>query len=339
MVPGVKVVVAIVPHFGGVATAGRFADLLGPGVDVVAVEDLDANGAADLADAQAIVTVFVPVSAAHVAAAPRLRLIQCPSHGFDHVDLDAAAAAGVPVCNVGTSGAEAHNVAEHTLLLVLALAKRLVEGHNGLREGRWPADELQALGMTELAGRTLGVVGFGTIGREVARRAQAFGMDVRYTGRRRLDPAEEAAAGVAWRRLDDLLAEADVVSLHVPLTRETRHLLDARRLALMKPAALLVNTSREALVDTAALADALKAGRLGGAGYDVFDPEPPPPEHPLLHAPRVVLSPHSAGTSGDSVARIIEAAAANVRRLAQGQPLRDVVNDVPKPTRGPAELT
>ena len=330
-----NVLVAIVPHFGGVASADRFAQLLGRDVEVVAVEDVGDDGGRHLRDADAVVTVFAPVTAEHIAAAPRLRLVQCPSHGFDHVDLDAAASRGIAVCNVGTSGAEAHNVAEHTMLLMLALAKRLIEGHNGLREGRWPGLELQGLGMTELEGRTLGIVGLGMIGREVARRARAFGMRVVYSGRRRLGPGEEAAAGAEWRALDDLLSEADVVTLHVPLTPATRHLLDARRIALMKPTAFVVNTAREALVDTTALAGALETGRLAGAGFDVFEPEPPPPGHPLLRAPKVALSPHTAGASGESVARIIAAAAANVRRLVAGEPLGDVVNGVRTPGGAP----
>jgi len=330
----VKVIVAIVPHFQGVADAGRFADLLGPGFDVVGLDaDVGAHGGSHLADAEAILSVFAPVTAAQAAAAPRLRLVQCTSHGFDHVDLDATAERGIAVCNVGTSGAEAHNVAEHTLLLMLALAKRLVEGHNGLIAGGWPGRELQQLGMTELEGRTLGVVGLGMIGREVTRRAQAFGMRVVYSGRRRHAPDEEAANGVEWRELDDLVAESDVVTLHVPLTRETRHLIDARRIALMKPTAFIVNTSRERLVDTDALVDALEQGRLAGAGYDVFDPEPPPPGHRLVRAPKVALSPHTAGATGESVARILEWAVANVRRLAAGEPLTDVVNGVSAPAR------
>ena len=330
-----RVLVAIVPHFGGVAGADHFAQLLGDGVEVAAVEDVGDGDGSHLAGAEAIVTVFAPVTADHMAAAPQLRMIQCPSHGFDHIDVDAAAERGIAVCNVGTSGAEAHNVAEHTMLLMLALAKRLIEGHNGLRDGRWLGTELQQLGMTELEGRTLGIVGLGMIGREVAHRARAFGLRVVYSGRRRLGADEEAAAGAEWRELDALLAESDVVSLHVPLTAATRHMIDARRLALMKPSAFLVNTSRERLVDTEALAEALESGRLAGAGYDVFDPEPPPPGHPLVRAPKVALSPHTAGASGESVARIVAAAAANVRRLADGEPLRDVVNGVTTPGRAP----
>jgi phosphoglycerate dehydrogenase-like enzyme len=333
----VKVILAVVPHFAGVADPDRFADLLGPGFELTPLlaGDVAADGGAHLADAEAILSVFAPVTAAHAAAAGRLKLVQCTSHGFDHVDLDATAEQGIAVCNVGTSGAEAHNVAEHTMLLMLALAKRLVEGHNGLRAGGWPGLELQRLGMTELEGRTLGVVGLGMIGREVSKRAQAFGMRVIYSGRRRHAPEEETALGVEWRELDDLLAESDMVTLHVPLTPETRHVVDARRIALMKPTASLVNTAREGLVDTEALVEALESGRLAGAGYDVFDPEPPPPEHPLLRAPKVALSPHTAGATGESVQRIVEAAVANVRRLAAGEPLSDVVNGVTTPGRAP----
>src|SRR3712207_9012698 len=146
---------------------------------------------------------------------------------------------------------------------------------------------------------------------------------------------EEPPAGGEGRDLDALLRESAVVTRHTPLTAETRHLIDARRIALMKPTAFIVNTSRERLVDTDALADALEEGRLAGAGYDVFDPEPPPPGHRLLTAPKVALSPHTAGATGESVARIMEAAVANVRRLAAGEPLTDVVNGVTTPDPAP----
>ena len=210
------------------------------------------------------------------------------------------------------------------MALLLASAKQLIPGHMELSEGRWALTQLQS-GITELSGKTLGIVGFGTVGQQLARRARAFDMRIVCAGRRALPAETLAAHGAEQLDLDALLAQADYVSLHVPLTEQTRLLIDARRLALMKPTAILVNTARGGLVDQEALADALEQNRLGGAGLDVFDPEPPPVDLRLLRAPRTVLSPHSAGVTRESRLRIALAALQNVQRFAAGEAPRDVV--------------
>lgn len=170
-------------------------------------------------------------------------------------------------------------------------------------------------------------MGLGQIGREVARRAVAFDMSVVYAGRRRLPPETEAAFGPARHvPLDELLTTADYVSLHTPLTDETRHLLDAERLALLKPTAFVINTARGALIDQDALADALEKGALAGAGIDVFDPEPPTPALRLLRAPNVVLSPHVGGVTRETLVRIALAAVQNVTDFLAGGTPRDVLN-------------
>ncbi|MGH2760569.1 MAG: 2-hydroxyacid dehydrogenase, partial [Actinomycetota bacterium] len=282
---------------------GQFvASVLGDGWHVTGAGTPDDDLGA-LEEADAILVALVEVQAAAIDKAAKLRLIQTPSHGFDHIDIDAAAERGVPVCNVGTSGAEAGTVAEHAMLLMLACARHLVEGHEGIRAGEWP----QLTGSSvELQGKTLGIVGLGHIGCEVAKRARAFGMSLVYHD---IVPAdEEIEQGLRLKQLplEEVLAQADFVTVHVPLMPATRGLLGESELARMKPGAILVNTSRGAVVDNDALARAADEGRII-AGVDVYEPEPPPADHPLRSASNVVLSPHVAGTTRESVGRIMSA--------------------------------
>ncbi|MFF8289267.1 2-hydroxyacid dehydrogenase [Streptomyces sp. NPDC016309] len=319
-----NVLAVVAPHVGGRAAGAALASVL-PGHARVTVVESTGEDPVALREAHVVITALAPVTSAHLAAAPRLELVQCASHGHDRVDVAAARARGVPVCTIGSSDAERRAVAEQTFALMLALAKRLVPAHAALVEGDWALPRLQQ-SLTELCGKTLGIVGLGRIGAEVARRAGAFDMDVLYTGRRRLPPETEARLGGArYVGLDELLRASDYVTLHAPLTEDTRHLLDARRLALLKPSAFVVNTARGALVDQDALADALEAGRLAGAGVDVFDPEPPPASLRLLKAPNVVLSPHAGGVTRETVVRIALAAVRNVTDHLAGKPPRDVV--------------
>jgi phosphoglycerate dehydrogenase-like enzyme len=299
------------------------ASSLGEGWEVTGCGAADDDLVA-LETSDAILVALVDVPAAAIDKASKLSLVQTPSHGFDHVDIDAAAARGIPVCNVGTSGAEAATVAEHAMLLMLACARRIVEAHNGIREGDWP----QLTGSTsELQGKTLGIVGFGHIGREVAKRARAFEMKLLYHDV--VATAEEIEQELRLKRvsLDDLLAASDVVTIHVPLMAATRHLIGDAEIAKMKPGAILVNTSRGAVVDTEAVARAANEGHII-AGIDVFEPEPPPQDHPLRTARNVILSPHIAGTTRESVVRIMAAALENLRRFERGERIRDIVNGV-----------
>ncbi|MFR0355416.1 2-hydroxyacid dehydrogenase [Streptomyces sediminimaris] len=319
------VLAVVAPHVGGRAAGAGLAALFPDGADVTVVEAAGEDPEA-LRRTHVIITALAPVTAGHLAAAPDLALVQCASHGFDYVDVDAARARGVRVATIGSSGAEARNVAEQTFALMLALAKQLVPAHTALAEADWALPRLRR-SLTELCGKTLGIVGPGTIGREVARRAVAFDMSVVYAARRGLPEETEARLGGARRvPLDELLRTADYVSLHVPLTDATRHLLDAERLALLKPTAFVVNTARGALVDQDALADALEKGALAGAGIDVFDPEPPTPALRLLRAPNVVLSPHVGGVTRETLGRIALAAVRNVTGFLAGGEPEDVVN-------------
>ncbi|MFI9835080.1 2-hydroxyacid dehydrogenase [Streptomyces sp. NPDC051913] len=326
---GSKNVLAVIsPHVGGRGAGAGLATLFPADAEVTVVERADEDPTA-LRAAHVVITALAPLTAEHLAAAPELELVQCASHGFDHVDVEAARDLGVPVCTIGSTGAEAQNVAEQTFALMLALAKRVVPAHTALVEADWALPRLQR-SLTELSGKTLGIVGLGRIGREVARRAVAFDMTVLYAGRRRVAQETEARLGGARHvPLDELLRTSDYVSLHTPLTDETRHLLDAARLALLKPTAFVVNTARGALIDQDALADALDKGALAGAGIDVFDPEPPTPALRLLRAPGVVLSPHVGGVTRETLVRIALAAVRNVTGYLAGDPPRDVVNGAP----------
>ena len=227
----------------------------------------------------------------NVLAAPRLRVVATVSAGTDHIDMAAAARHGVHVVNTPDVLTEA--TADHAMALLLAVARRIPEADALVRAGRYRGwrlmDELMGL---DVSGTTLGIVGMGRIGEAVARRARtAFGMQILYSGssvRRHVDLDLDAR----HVQLDELLARSDFVSLHTPLTRQTRHLLDARALAAMRPHACLINTARGALVDEAALAEALLAGRLAGAGLDVFEDEPVVHERLLECRRQVVLTPH-----------------------------------------------
>lgn len=252
-------------------------------------------------------------SAEMIAAAPKLRLIQKIGVGVNTIDLDAAKARGIAVCNL--PGTNARAVAELTLALMLAVLRRLPRFDAAMRRGEWLDPELQD-GIGELGGRTAGLVGYGAIPRLLAPVLAALGCRVIYTSR---SPVADAVG--ERRPLDALLAEADVVSLHVPLVAETERLIDDAALARMKSGAVLINTARGGLVDQAALTEALAAGRLAGAGLDVFVHEPHDAREALFSLPNVVLTPHVAWLTTGTFARSFALAAENCRRLAAGETL------------------
>lgn len=306
-------------------------DLLPDGFDFQAVQAATLPGA--LHDADFLMGFIGHLEDAALTGAPRLRLVQLMSAGYDTFNLDAARAAGVPVAVNG--GANAIAVAEHAIMLMLATLKRLTSLHAGVRAGEWrrgPAGEVR---LYELWHSTVGIVGMGRIGRQVAQRLQGWEGELLYYDPFRLPATEEQAVGVAYRPLDDLLRLADVVTVHVPLNDQTRHLIDARALSIMKPSATLVNTARGELVDELALADALRQGRIAGAGLDVFEQEPPPPGHPLLALPNVVLTPHVAGPTWQSWPRRFANCFANIERVARGQPPQWVVPELADLAPGP----
>jgi D-3-phosphoglycerate dehydrogenase len=266
-----------------------------------------------------LLSEIMPISAPLLAALPRCRAVVCYAIGLDHVDLEAATAGGIIVAH--TPGFCADEVSNHTLLFVLACARRLLRHTQGLRGGWWPDGrhlEAELLPMGALRGERLGLIGFGTIAQRVAHKAQAFGMQICA-----YDPfvadADFAAAHVRALDLDELLATSDYVSLHLPVTAATLHLLDAARLALMKPSAFLINTSRGRLIDEAALVAALAKGQIAGAALDVFAVEPLPPAHPLLQMEQVIATPHIAYCSDAAYRRVREMAAAAAVATLRGQ--------------------
>ena len=277
----------------------------------------------------------VPMKEPFYRAAPRLRLVQLLSAGYDDVDLEAARSAKVPVSNNG--GANAISVSEHAMMLMLAVSRRVIWQHGNVSGGRWRGNG-PAPRMYELNDKTLGIVGLGTIGKKVARLAQAFGMRVAYYDIARLAEDAEDALGVRFRLLRELLKSSDVVSLHVPLNDSTRGMIGAGELGLMKREAILINTCRGPVVDEAALTRALADGALFGAGLDVFDQEPTPPGNPLIKLDNVVLSAHFAGPTWDNHVARFRNGFDNVERVARGEPplwvvpeLADIVNDQGRP--------
>jgi phosphoglycerate dehydrogenase-like enzyme len=286
---------------------------------------VDAERLADeLRQADYLMGFIGPLDNAVLATARRLKLVQLLSVGYDRFNLAGARAARVPVAVNG--GANAIAVAEHAILLMMATLRHLTDLDAGVRAGRWSAG---AKRLYELWGSTVGIVGMGRIGQEVARRLMGWGSTMLYYDPIRLAPERERELGVAFASLEDLLGRADVVTVHVPLSSSTGHLIDGRALARMKPTAVLVNTARGELVDEAALAEALRAGRIGGAGLDVLSAEPPPGDHPLLSTPNTVLTPHMAGPTWQSWPRRFGNAYANIARVQRGERPQWVIQDSP----------
>jgi phosphoglycerate dehydrogenase-like enzyme len=253
----------------------------------------------------------------HLRAATRLKLIQLVSVGFDKMDLPLCRALGIPVANNG--GANALDVAEHTLAMILAFYRRLVELDANVRANRYLAIESGATTYT-IQNKTVGVVGLGRIGVRVARLLRAFGASVLYHDVRTVEPALAAELGVQRVTLPELLQRADVVTLHTPLDAGTRKLIGATELAQMKGNALLVNTCRGPVVDEAALIAALREKRIAGAALDVLEQEPPAADNPLLQMPNVLLTPHTAGITVDTWPRRGDFIFSNLQRVWAGQP-------------------
>lgn len=278
-----------------------------------------------VADADVVITQFAPIDAAVIDAMRLARAIVRYGVGVDNVDLDAAAARGIPVCNVPDYCVE--EVADHTLAMMLALTRAILPNHDRVRTGGWGL-AVPVSGMRALRDLTIGVVGFGRIGRAVVARLRAFGPAVLVHDP--VVPAEEVAlAGARTSGLAELLAGSDVVMLHCPSNAHTRQMINRETLATMRPSALLVNVGRGDLVDSMALVDALISGKLAGAALDVFDPEPIPADHPVRRMPNVVLASHVASVSPRAVHALREGAATTALKALRGEPLPNVVNALP----------
>jgi glycerate dehydrogenase len=280
-----------------------------------------AKVASRAADADIVLTNKSPINAATVAALPRLRYIGVLATGHNVVDSAAARGRGIPVTNVPEYGTLA--VAQHTFALLLELTQQTGSYSAGVKNGRWVQGKADWCywdkPVVELAGLQLGLIGSGRIGQSVAKIAEAFGMRVVYAQR----PNAPATPGKV--PLEQVMRTSDVISLHCPLTPDTKELIRAETLAWMRPSAFLLNTSRGALIRDQDLADALNQGRLAGAALDVLTVEPPPPENPLLTAQNCIVTPHLAWAATTARARLLEVAVANVKAFLGGSP-RNVVN-------------
>lgn len=274
-------------------------------------------------EADLLLTNKTPLGREAILALPRLRYIGVLATGHNIVDAAAARERGIPVTNVPLYGTR--SVAQLTWALLLELTQRVGHHAESVRRGRWsacPDFSYWDFPLLELDGLTLGIVGHGRIGRAVADLGRAFGMKIVVASRSRPD---DLPADTRWMELDDLFSTSDVISLHCPLTDSTRHLVNPRRLALMKPTAFLLNTSRGPLIDEPALAAGLNAGQIAGAGLDVLSVEPPPPDHPLLRAKSCVITPHLAWATRAARSRLMAAAVENVAAFLRGSP-QNVVN-------------
>jgi phosphoglycerate dehydrogenase-like enzyme len=295
---------------------GRLAQLAAEGVSVSACREADTDRLHRLLpETEVLWHVLSPVTREVMERAPKLRLIQKIGVGVNTIDVAAARQRGIAVCNM--PGTNTRAVAEHTLMLMLACLRRLPRFHNAVTSGEgwsWPAAWQDDL--SELAGKTVGLVGFGAVPRALAPILLAMGANVVHTGRRAAPETQIPFVDKAA-----LLARADIVSLHIPLDADTRLWLDRETIAAMKRGAILVNTARGGLVDQAALVEALRDGRLRAAGLDVFADEPLSPDDPLIALPNVVLTPHIAWLTQQTLERSLSVAVENCRRLCDGTDL------------------
>jgi D-3-phosphoglycerate dehydrogenase len=317
-----EVIAAIIDPFDA-RIRDRIAAAMPPGWTLRNGHGGSAERDAALADADVLFVMAAPVDRDLIAKAGRLRLIQKLGAGVDRIDLDACAARGIALAKLAAGNAVP--VAEHTVLLMLACYRRLPLVDRLTRAGHWGKEEARGL-HRQLRGKRIGLVGFGAIGREVASILAGFRAELIYFDPVRAAAEVEARLGVRYLGLDELVATADIVSLHLPLMPETAGLVDARRIRRMKPGAVLINAARGGLVDEAALAAALADGHLAAAGLDTFAKEPPL-GNPLLDLEQTVVTPHLAGATIDNFDGVIARAVANARSyLAAGQlPEHDAV--------------
>ena len=296
------------------------ADKALPGMDVVtAPADMDDDEKIELVrDADFIMLFPGKISDRVLQAATKCKLIQLLSAGYDEMNLPLAEDLGIAVANNG--GANRVAVAEHTLMLMLATHRRMMFYTNNVKAGRWKQEQDRKIDVFELEGKTLGLIGMGNIGRQVARRAAAFDMKLRYYDKYHpLTPVEEETMGIKAVDMDTLLQTSDVVSTHVPLTRDTYGMIGKRELELMKPTGVVINTSRGGVIEETALAEALISGTIAAAGLDVMEHEPPDPNDPLLQIENLVITPHTAGPTLESIPKRAANGFENIQHVWSGQ--------------------
>jgi phosphoglycerate dehydrogenase-like enzyme len=311
--------VKVLAHF---VPGDKVLDFLAPEADWLDIhwcaDDDDTAFYRALPEAEVIWHVLRPLSGADLRTGERLRLVHKLGAGVNTIDVETATKCGIAVANM--PGANAPSVAEGTVLLMLAALRRLPALDRAVRRGSgWPANPELGETVRDIGGCTVGLVGYGNIAKRVSGIVTAMGATVLHTSTR-----DDGRPG--WRELPELLAASDIVSLHLPLTNDTVHLLNRDTMAHMKSNAVLVNTSRGAIIDEDALVEALRSGRLAAAGLDVFEVEPVAPDNPLLGLDNAVLTPHVTWYTADTMRRYLAEAVANCRRLRDGLPLANVVN-------------
>ncbi|MDB5848462.1 MAG: dehydrogenase [Rhodoferax sp.] len=284
----------------------------------------EAEQMALVAPAEFLLTGLAPVSEAMLRHATRVRMVQKWGIGIDSIDVAAMRRMGIPL--MIAAGSNAAPVAELAIALMLGVYRRLPYVNRALREGRFPMSEMRET-CFQISGKTVGLVGFGNIGRMLARRLRGFDARLIYFDARPADAETERALGATYAPLAEVLAQSDIVSLHAPLTPETARMINATSIASMKDGAVLINTARGGLVDEAALYAALVSGKLRGAGLDAFDPEPPSRDNPLLTLDQVVATPHAGGGVFDNVAQVARHTLGNIQRFLRGEaiPQQDVI--------------
>ena len=253
-----------------------------------------------------------------IEKAPRLGFIQVLGSGFELVDVKAAQARHIQIGT--TRGANAISCGELVFGYILVLYRKLIETTLTVKQGQWISHGLRKGGLVEIFGKTLGLIGFGTLGQAIAKIGRGFGVKLLYYQRHRLSPKEEKSWKITYAPLDELLTRSDVVSVQIPLTAETDGFIGRRELSLMKPHSILINIARGPVVDEEALAEFVNSGRIGGAGLDVYTEEPVPRDSPLLRSDRIVFTPHVGGSTQEALARNMKQACDNVRRVAAGKP-------------------
>ncbi|HSG71508.1 MAG TPA: C-terminal binding protein [Planctomycetaceae bacterium] len=289
------------------------------GAELIEAPDGDEATLCELANsADAIATCWAHVTGRVIEAAPKCKIVARLGIGLDNIDIEAATRRSIPVTNVPDYCVP--EVADHTLALLLALVRKISHFDREIKQGRY--DLLAAGPMNRLEGQTLGLLGFGRIARAVRTRSLAFGLNVIAHS----NSGNDYGTGCEMVSLEELLSRSDIVSLHVPLTQQTHRLIDTERLSVLKPGAILINTSRGGLIDQAALLESLIAGHLAGAGLDVYDPEPPDLSDPLIRHPRVIATPHAAFTSEESLRDLRTRVCGQISDILCGRRPEQVVN-------------
>ena len=278
----------------------------------------------EVADADFLVVGLERVTEEIFARTKHLKLVQRLGVGYDNIDLEAASSYGIPVCNMPDFNAG--TVAEHAIMLMLALLRRVFESTLLMKGGQWPPSAVAGQGIFEIQGKTLGSIGFGLIAQAVAKRLKPFEVNFLYYDKYRASATLEAELGASFSSLDDVLQYSDIVTVHLPLTQETHRLIGRVGFSKMKKTAILINTARGAIVDEEALVEALYQGEIAGAGLDVYSEEPLPTRHPLRRCPNVLLTPHLAGQTQEAMERMVATMLTNIQRVLRGEEPRYQVN-------------